>query len=33
VFYPGLGRWNNDDFQDEWKHVDELGRVLIRPTS
>ena len=30
VFYPGLGRWNNDDFQDEWKDVDERGRLLLR---
>ena len=30
VFYPGLGRWNNDDFQDEWKHVDEAGRLQLR---
>jgi ectoine hydroxylase-related dioxygenase (phytanoyl-CoA dioxygenase family) len=30
VFYPGLGRWNNDDFQDEWKDVDELGRLQLR---
>lgn len=30
VFYPGLGRWNNDDFQDEWKDVDEHGRLLLR---
>ncbi len=29
VFYPGLGRWNNEDFQDEWKHVDERGRLVI----
>ena len=35
VFYPGLGRWNNDDFQDEWKDVDEHGRLRLRvePTS
>ncbi len=33
VFYPGLGRWNNDDFQDEWKDIDERGRIRIRPTS
>ncbi len=32
VFYPGLGRWNNDDFQDEWKDVDERGRIIIRET-
>ncbi len=30
VFYPGLGSWNNDDFQDEWKDVDEMGRLLLR---
>ena len=33
VFYPGLGRWANADFQDEWKHVDEHGRLRLRPTS
>lgn len=27
VFFPGLGRWNNADFQDEWKNVDEWGRL------
>ena len=27
VFYPGLGAWNNSDFQDEWKRVDESGRL------
>jgi ectoine hydroxylase-related dioxygenase (phytanoyl-CoA dioxygenase family) len=32
VFYPGLGRWNNDDFQDEWKDVDERGRLVLRAT-
>jgi ectoine hydroxylase-related dioxygenase (phytanoyl-CoA dioxygenase family) len=32
VFYPGLGAWNNDDFQDEWKHVDERGRIQVRPS-
>lgn len=31
VFYPGLGRWNNDDFQDEWKDIDEHGRMILRP--
>ncbi len=31
VFYPGLGRWNNDDFQDEWKHIDEQGRLVLDP--
>ena len=29
VFYPGLGHWNNADFQDEWKRVDERGRLLL----
>jgi hypothetical protein len=33
VFYPGLGRWNNDDFQDEWKDVNEAGRLLLREES
>ena len=28
VFYPGLGRWNNKDFQDEWKSVDACGRFI-----
>lgn len=27
VFYPGLGSWQNLDFQDEWKFVDEAGRL------
>jgi hypothetical protein len=27
VFYPGLGRWANADFQDEWKYVDTQGRL------
>jgi len=27
VFYPGLGNWNNADFQDEWKFIDERGRI------
>jgi hypothetical protein len=27
VFYPGLGSWENADFQDEWKYVDEHGRL------
>lgn len=34
VFYPGLGSWNNEDFQDEWKRVDARGRLLdpgVRP--
>jgi len=30
VFYPGLGTWNNRDFQDEWKDVDERGRLVLR---
>ena len=30
VFYPGLGSWNNADFQDEWKDVDESGRLRLR---
>ncbi len=29
VFYPGLGRWANADFMDEWKYVDERGRLLL----
>ena len=29
VFLPGLGAWNNQEFQDEWKKVDELGRLLL----
>ena len=33
VFYPGLGRWNNMDFQDEWKDVDERGRLRLREGS
>jgi hypothetical protein len=32
VFYPGLGRWNNQDFQDEWKDIDERGRMILRST-
>jgi len=28
VFFPGLGQWNNLEFQDEWKSVDELGRLI-----
>jgi hypothetical protein len=31
VFYPGLGSWNNSDFQDEWKDIDDQGRLLLRP--
>ena len=30
VFYPGLGQWNNEDFQDEWKDIDEHGRLRLR---
>ena len=30
VFYPGLGQWQNEDFQDEWKYVDEWGRMQLR---
>ena len=29
IFLPGLGRWNNKEFQDEWKTVDEHGRLVI----
>lgn len=29
VFYPGLGHWNNADFQDEWKPVDDYGRLKM----
>ncbi|MCG8442078.1 MAG: phytanoyl-CoA dioxygenase family protein [Caulobacterales bacterium] len=29
VFLPGLGRWNNREFHDEWKPVDALGRLVI----
>ena len=29
VFYPGLGKWNNADFQDEWKFVDDKGRLML----
>lgn len=29
VFFPGLGHWNNKNFQDEWKYVDELGRLKM----
>lgn len=29
VFYPGLGSWANEDFQDEWKFVDERGRLRV----
>lgn len=30
VFYPGLGSWSNADFQDEWKFVDDRGRIQLR---
>jgi ectoine hydroxylase-related dioxygenase (phytanoyl-CoA dioxygenase family) len=30
VFYPGLGSWHNEDFQDEWKDVDDFGRLRLR---
>ena len=30
VFYPGLGSWANEDFQDEWKYVDEQGRIQLK---
>ena len=30
VFYPGLGSWENADFQDEWKYVDEQGRLRMQ---
>ncbi|MEM1128599.1 MAG: phytanoyl-CoA dioxygenase family protein [Bacteroidota bacterium] len=29
VFLPGLGQWNNVEFHDEWKPVDEHGRLVI----
>jgi ectoine hydroxylase-related dioxygenase (phytanoyl-CoA dioxygenase family) len=29
VFLPGLGAWNNIEFQDEWKKVDEYGRLVL----
>lgn len=31
VFYPGLGSWNNTDFQDEWKNIDDRGRLQLQP--
>jgi len=31
VFCPGLGNWNNRDFQDEWKRVDARGRMVLEP--
>jgi hypothetical protein len=30
VFLPGLGRWNNKEFADEWKPVDDRGRLALR---
>ncbi|MBV7333008.1 phytanoyl-CoA dioxygenase family protein [Chloroflexi bacterium TSY] len=30
VFFPGLGHWNNKNFQDEWKYVDENGRLVLK---
>ena len=29
VFFPGLGNWNNANFQDEWKAVDDCGRLVL----
>ena len=29
VFFPGLGSWNNKEFQDEWKPVDKRGRLAL----
>ncbi|TWU04997.1 phytanoyl-CoA dioxygenase family protein [Stieleria varia] len=29
VFFPGLGQWRNRDFKDEWKPVDEHGRLRL----
>lgn len=29
VFFPGLGQWQNEDFQDEWKYIDDQGRLLL----
>jgi hypothetical protein len=29
VFLPGLGNWNNHEFLDEWKRVDQLGRLIL----
>ncbi len=29
VFLPGLGSWNNQEFQDEWKKVDGYGRLVL----
>ncbi|MEM7346337.1 MAG: phytanoyl-CoA dioxygenase family protein [Chloroflexota bacterium] len=30
VFLPGLGAWNNQEFQDEWKLVDDYGRLVLK---
>ncbi len=29
VFFPGLGQWKNRNFKDEWKPVDEQGRLIL----
>lgn len=29
VFLPGLGSWNNHEFLDEWKRVDQRGRLVL----
>lgn len=29
VFFPGMGSWNNKEFQDEWKPVDKRGRLAL----
>ena len=29
VFFPGLGQWKNRDFKDEWKPVDQHGRLML----
>jgi hypothetical protein len=29
AFYPGLCSWKNGDSQDEWKFVDDQGRLVI----
>lgn len=29
VFFPGLGSWKNRDFRDEWKPVDQHGRLQL----
>lgn len=32
VFLPGLGKWNeNKEFEEEWKPVDQFGRLLREP--